>query len=76
MKTASFTSGGYFKVFVVKISAQMDALHKKLVLRKTQNKFEQCIFLLRIFSIRKFIKNGFLFIRSLNRPYIALFISV
>jgi hypothetical protein len=59
MKTAGFTSGGYFKVFVVKISAQMDALHKKLVLRKTQNKFEQCIFLLRIFSIRKFKKNGF-----------------
>jgi hypothetical protein len=59
IKTADFTSEGYFKVFVVKISApsdeiktglhvtQIGALHKKLVLRKTQNKFEQCIFSLR-----------------------------
>jgi hypothetical protein len=56
IKTADLTSEGYFKVFVVKISARSDeiksglyvtqigGLHKKLVLRKTQNKFEQCIF--------------------------------
>jgi hypothetical protein len=56
IKAADFTSGEYFKVFVVKISArsneikrglyvtQIGALHKELVLRKTQNKFEQCIF--------------------------------
>ncbi len=56
IKTPNFTSGGYFKVFVVKISARSDeiksglyvtqigALHKKLLLTKTQNNFEQCIF--------------------------------
>jgi hypothetical protein len=49
IKTADFTSGGYFKVSVMKISArsdevkgglhfaQFDVLHEKLVLRKTQN---------------------------------------
>jgi hypothetical protein len=59
IKTADSTSGGYFEVSVVKISARSDelkgrfcvtqvgALHEKLVLRKTQNKFEQCIFSLR-----------------------------
>jgi hypothetical protein len=59
IKTAGFTSEGYFKVFVGKISAQKDALHKKLVLRKTQNKFEQCIFLLRIFRSENFKKMDF-----------------
>jgi hypothetical protein len=56
IKTADFTSGRYFKVSVVKISARSDevkgglyvarfrALHDKLALRKTQNKLEQCIF--------------------------------
>ena len=56
IKTADSTSGEYFKVSVVKISARSDevkarlyvaqfgALHEKLVLRKTQNNFEQWIF--------------------------------
>ncbi len=52
LKTAIYTSGGYYKVSVVKVSArsdqiiggsyvaQLNAVHEKLVLRKTQNKFE------------------------------------
>jgi hypothetical protein len=52
-KTAHSTSGGYFKVSVVKISArsdevkggssvaQLSVLDEKSVLRKTQNKFEK-----------------------------------
>jgi hypothetical protein len=59
IKMPDSTSGGYFKVSAVKISArsdeiksglyvtQIDGLHKKLVLRKMQNKFEQCVFSLR-----------------------------
>ncbi len=56
IKTVDFTSGGYFKVSVVKISArpdevkgrlyvaQFDALHEKPVLRKTQNKLQNYVF--------------------------------
>ena len=56
IKTADSTSGGYFKVSVVKISAQSDevrggfyvaqfgTMHEKPVLRKTRNKFDQCTF--------------------------------
>jgi len=56
IKTPDSTSGGYFKVSVIKISARSDevkgrlyvaqfgALHEKPVLRKTQNKLQNCVF--------------------------------
>ena len=55
IKKADYTAGEYFKVSVVKISvrsdevrgclsmAQLSAVDEKLVLRKTQNKFEKCL---------------------------------
>ena len=55
IKTVNSTSGEYFKVSVVKISARSDeikgrlhvaqfgALHEKLVLRKMQKNFEKFI---------------------------------
>ena len=56
-KTVDYTSGGHTQVSLVKISARSDkvrgwlmvaqsnALDEKLVLRKTQKKFEKCILL-------------------------------
>jgi len=53
IKTADFTSGGYFKVSVVKISARSDEIkgrsyvaqwgpsHEKPILIKMENKFEK-----------------------------------
>jgi len=65
IKTASFTSGGYFKVSVLKISARLDkvkeglywaqlgALHEEPILRKTQKQVSE------LFSIQINIESLF-----------------